>query len=596
MERVSSSAPTKEKVEIRLKGLPVSDGVAIGTLFFLPTASEEVICEYIIEEELIDGEVARYAKAVDRSREDLRFLQESLQQEDSKEAIEVVEAHIQMLQDPLITEEVEREIRDSGKNAEFVFSKTMKAYEQQFSKIEDAFFQQRMADVLDMSRRIFDHLFQKAKVNFSDIPASSIIFTKELAPSHTAAIQASRIGGFVTQGGGSSCHAALIARAKGIPYVCHVDLDRIDLCHEAVVIIDGSAGEVVINPSEETLSKYRQIKTREKTTYKLLQQDVHPLIETVDGYPISIHANVGSIADLKVMHKHKTEGIGLFRSEYLFLEKNIVFLSEKEQLEAYKKVIKEAQDLPLVMRVFDTGGDKNPDMFLEQAKEANPVLGCRGIRFLLKHPAVFRTQLRAIMQAAGDKDVKILLPLVSDVQEIHTAKKLIDEVRKELVKEGAMNDRTFQVGCMIEVPSVVFLADAIAKEVDFLSIGTNDLVQYTLGVDRGNPSMSDCFCPAHPSLIRMIKMVVVEANRQGKPVTVCGEIASSPLFIPLLVGLGVSELSCSPRYIPLVKRAVRRCTLLSAFKLAQRALRLSSSKEVMKVLQEEFREETLSSD
>ena len=207
------------------------------------------------------------------------------------------------------------------------------------------------------------------------------------------------------------------------------------------------------------------------------------------------------------------------------------------------------------------------------------------------HPEVFRTQLRAIMRAAGDKEVKILLPLVSDIQEIKSAKILIQEVQDELVKEGLVKPRRFLIGCMIEVPSVVFLADAVAREVDFLSIGTNDLVQYTLGIDRGNPNMSEFFYPGHPSLIRMIKMVVVEAKRQNKPVTICGEIASSPIFTPLLLGLGVNEFSCSPRYIPLIKRAVRRCSLLDTFKLAQRVLQLSSPEDVKRVLSEECEEE-----
>jgi phosphoenolpyruvate-protein phosphotransferase (PTS system enzyme I) len=576
--------------ELRLLGSPVSEGVAIGNVFFLPAMSEEVILERCIEEREVENEVERYLKAVEGSRQDLLFLKFSLEKEGSIEALGIIEAHIQMLDDPLIVEQVAEQIRELKKNAEFVFNQIMKEYEKRFSRITDPFFQQRMVDVLDMSKRIFGHLFNKSKFNFADIPESSIIFTKELAPSHTAAIQATKVGAFVTQGGGSSSHAALIARAKGIPYVCNVDLDVLEQFEKGSVIVDGESGEIILNPTSKTLQKYKEIKTRLKTTYKLLQQDVHPLTETVDGYPVHIHANVGSVADLEGMHVYKPEGVGLFRSEYLFLDKNIVFLSEEEQLRAYSKVIEKAGGLSFVMRVFDIGGDKNPDIFLEQAKEANPVLGCRGIRFLLKHPTVFRTQLRAIMRAAQDKDVKLLLPLVSDIQEIKSAKKLIHEVQEELVAEGALKPKKFLVGCMIEVPSVVFLADAVAKEVDFLSIGTNDLVQYTLGIDRSNPSMSEFFYPGHPSLIRMIKMVVVEAKRQNKPVTICGEIASSPIFTPLLLGLGVNEFSCSPRYIPLVKRAVRRCSLLDTFKLAQRVLQLSSPDEVVKVLSEEYEE------
>ena len=579
--------------ELRLKGIPVSDGVAIGELFFLPVDAEAVIPEFDIEEHLIEPEIARYRSALHNSREDLLFLKFSLEKEGTKEALEIMEAHMQMLEDPLFTLHVEGSVRLVKKNAEAIFSQAIREYEKKFSRIKDPFFQQRIVDVLDVSKRILDHLMQKNKIDVSEIPQNAIVFAKELVPSHTAAIQASRIGAFVTLHGGGSSHTALIARAKGIPYVSNIDFGSLGILGSAFIIVDGKSGEVIVNPSSETVEKYQELKRRIRTTYKLLQQDIHPVTETLDGYPVHIYANIGSLADLQEVHAYKPEGIGLLRSEYLFLGKNTVFLSEEEQLQTYSEVVSGAQSLSIVMRVFDIGADKNPDIFLEHEKEANPVLGCRGIRFLLKHPAIFRTQLRAIMRACKDVPAKILLPLISDIQEIREAKRLISQVHEDLVKQGLIGDRPFPVGCMIEVPSVVMLCDAIAKEVDFFSIGTNDLVQYTLGVDRSNPSMSEFFYPAHPSVIRMIKMVVTEAKRQGKPVTLCGEIASNPFFVPLLLGLGVSEFSCSPRHIPLVKRAVRRCVLLETFKLAQKILQVSSSAEVEEALAALYKEEPL---
>jgi phosphotransferase system enzyme I (PtsI) len=529
----------------------------------------------------LETEVLRYQTALEQAREDLLFLKFSLQKEGSQEAFEIIESHMQMLQDPLLTTQVEEDIRRLQKNAEFVFIQMIRDYEKKFSRIKDPFFQQRIVDVLDLSKRILGHLFEKNKVSFSEIPTGSIVFVKELIPSYTAAMQTSRVSAFVTQHGGGSSHAALIARARGIPYISNVDLSLIEQSLGSNVIIDGRYGEIIFNPEHTTLEKYKEMRTRFKTTYKLLQQDLHPITETVDGYPVHIYANAGSFTDLEEMHSYKPEGIGLFRSEYLFLEKNTVFLSEEEQMQAYLEVMNRLQGLPLVMRVFDIGGDKNPDMFLEQEKEQNPVLGCRGIRFLLRHPTIFRTQLRAIMRASVGKDVKILLPLVSDVQEIRKAKKLIEETRQEL---GIV--QTFSIGCMIEVPSIALLCDIVAKEVDFISIGTNDLIQYTLGMDRSGPVICDFFYPAHPSIIRFIKMIVVEAKKHNKPVTVCGEIASNPIFIPLLLGLGVSEFSCSPRYIPLVKRAVRRSALLETFKLAQKVLQMSTPQEVEETLME----------
>lgn len=579
--------------EIRFKGAPVSDGVAIGELFLLPQDKEETILEIFIEKEYIELEISKYRMALEHSREDLLFLRFSLEKEGAKEALEIIAAHIQMLEDPLFTSHVEENIRRQQKNAEAVFSQAIREYEKKFSRIKDPFFQQRIVDVLDVSKRILGHLMQTGKVNVPEIPPGAIIFARELVPSHTAAIQASRVGAFITLQGGGSSHSALIARAKGIPYVSNVDLASLELAPSTSIVVDGRSGEVIVHPSVETIEKYQEMKRRLRTTYRLLRQDVHPVTETVDGYPVHIYANIGSLADLQEVHLYKPEGIGLLRTEYLFLDKSTVFLSEEEQIQMYAEVVSGLKELSLVMRVFDIGGDKNPDMFLEYQKEDNPVLGCRGIRFLLRHPSVFRTQLRAILRASKDAPIKILLPLISDIQEVREAKQFIEQVRKELYTQGLISDRQIPIGCMIEVPSAVLLCDAITKEVDFLSIGTNDLVQYTLGMDRSNPAMSDFFYPAHPSVLRMIKMVVMEAKRQGKPVAVCGEIASNPLFVPLLLGLGVSEFSCSPRHIPLVKRAVRRCALLETFKLARKILQMSSSDEIDRALTGLYQEEDL---
>ena len=579
-----------ESKEFRLQGAPVSEGIAIGTSFFITPQTDDVIPEFSIRSNQVDEEILRYRGALSACKIELGYLKQNLEKEGSQEAIDIIETHLQMLEDPLITEHVEEKIRSVRRNIESVFSAVIREYEKKFSKMKDEFFQQRLIDILDLSKRILSHLGEKNKINFSDIPLSSIVFAKELIPSHTAAIQASRVSAFVTQSGGGNSHAALIARAKGIPYVSSIDVDLFQSVQGRCIIVDGQTGEIIVNPDTATLEKYKEIKTRLKTSYQLLQQDVHHITETVDGYLVHVLANIGNVNDLVEMHNYSPEGIGLFRSEYLFLEKHTLFISEEEQYAAYCELIKKSLGLFVVIRVFDVGGDKNPNLFFEHEKEANPVLGCRGIRFLLRHPNIFRTQLRAIMRAAGDADVRLLLPLVSDIHELLEAKRIINEVQDELVDQGIVNRRNYPVGCMIEVPSVVFICDAIAKEADFLSIGTNDLVQYTLGIDRSNPSMSDFCYPAHPSVIRMIKMVVMEARKQNKPVTICGEIASNPIFIPLLLGLGVNEFSCSPRYIPFVKRAIRNTVLLEAYELAQRILQMSSPTEISKTLVEAYSE------
>ncbi len=577
--------------EFRIQGSGISEGIAIGSLLFLPSLLEESILEFSVAQSHLNCEIARYYKALEQSREDIRFLQFKLKKEDSQEALEILESHVQMLEDPLMTFHVEEKIRATQKNAESVFSSVIREYEQKFSRIQDPFFQQRIVDVLDVSKRVLDHLSGKGRLNFSDIPEDSIIFTRELSPSHVAAMQATaRIGAFITQQGGSSSHAALMARAKGIPYVSNIDvsdiLEKLRTVGNCSVIVDGKSGEVIFCPVPSTLKTYQDVKVRLKTTYQLLQQDLHPITETNDGYPVHVYANIGNLVDLEEMQASCPEGIGLFRSEYLFLEKNTLFLSEEEQMKAYSEIAKKAEGLSIVVRVFDIGGDKNPQVFFEQEKESNPVLGCRGIRFLLRHPDLFQTQLRAIMRAFQEVEAKILLPLISDPQEVIEAKEIIEATLKQLQAEGCVSKKRFPIGCMIEVPSAAFLCDAIAKEVDFFSIGTNDLVQYTLGMDRSNPTTQDFFHPNHPSVIRMIKMIVLEAKRQNKPITICGEMASSPLFIPLLIGLGLNEFSCAPRHIPLIKKAIRRCNLFHCYQLAQKILQMGSHGEIAKVLAE----------
>lgn len=575
--------------EFRIQGSSISEGIAIGSLLFLPSLLEESILEFSVAKTHLDCEIARYYKALEQSREDIRFLQFKLKKEDSREALEILETHVQMLQDPLMTFHVEEKIRTTQKNAESVFSSVIREYEQKFSRIKDPFFQQRIVDVLDVSKRVLDHLSGKGRLNFSDIPEDSIVFTRELSPSHVAALQATaRIGAFITQQGGVSSHAALMARAKGIPYVSSIDvsnvLEKIHSGEHCSVVVDGKSGEVIFCPIPSTLKAYQEVKVRLKTTYQLLQQDLYPVTETNDGHPVHVYANVGNLVDLEEMHAYRPEGIGLFRSEYLFLEKNTLFLSEEEQMQSYAEIAKKTEGLSIVVRVFDIGGDKNPQAFPDQEKESNPVLGCRGIRFLLRHKDLFQTQLRAIMRAFQAVETKILLPLISDPQEVIEAKKIIFSTQEQLQREGLVSEKSFSIGCMIEVPSAALLCDAIAKEVDFFSIGTNDLVQYTLGMDRSNPATQDFFHPTHPSVIRMIKMVVMEAKKQNKPVTICGEMASSPLFVPLLLGLGLSEFSCSPRHIPLIKRAIRRCNLFHCYQLAQKVLQMGSHQEIAQIL------------
>ena len=570
--------------EIYLQGSPVSEGIAIGNLFVLPKSFEDNVPEFFIGEDGVEKEIAKYRKAIEDSQADLSFAKISIEEQGSIEAAHIIQTHIQMLADPLMTTRVEEGIKTLKKNAAFVFTLVVREFEKKFITTKNIVFQQRVIDILDLSKRILGYLCERKLFDVSDIPKGSIVFTEELNPSDIAVIESSHVKAFVTRYGGGGSHAALIAKAKGIPYVSNINMKVLDEITIEQVLVDGKSGEVIFNPAETTIAKYKILKKEQKILLEAMNKGLSSITRTSDGYPIQVLANVGTLSDLDEMHEYDPKEVGLLRSEFLFLEKNISFLSEEEQIAVYSQVREKAKGLPLVIRLFDVGGDKKTDLFLEPVKESNPFLGCRGIRFLLKHPIVLRMQLRAIMRAFQGTNVKILLPLVSDVQEIQKAKKLMDEIQIELVEEGLIQPQVFSVGTMIEVPSIVFLCDVVIKEVDFLAIGTNDLVQYTLGMDRSDPSFREFFHLAHPSLIRMLNMILSEAKKNDTPVSICGEMASNPLLIPLFLGLGIRRFSCSPRYIPLVKKTIHQSSLLEALGLAKRALQTSCCAEIEKIL------------
>jgi phosphotransferase system enzyme I (PtsI) len=426
-------------------------------------------------------------------------------------------------------------------------------------------------------------------VSFDTIPQDAIVFAKELIPSDTASIQASRISAFVTQSGGGTSHAALIARAKGIPYVSSVSMEVLEKIKGKCVIVDGLTGDIILNPSADTLEKYEKLKTRLMKQYQQLEKDNALEPETLDGYHVGLLANINNIGDLELAHHQRAEGVGLFRSEYLFLKDPTLFFNEKAQIELYKELFQNAKGLTVTFRVMDLGGDKYSDVFPELSKEPNPVLGCRGIRFLFRRMDVFKTQLRAVLQAGSGHSVKLLFPLITDIHELREVKIIVQNVKQELQSEGLPFLEHTPLGCMLEVPSAVLVCDALAQESDFLALGTNDLIQYTLGIDRSNPGMSDFYYPTHPGVIRMIRMTLLEAGRYGRPVTICGEMASNPLFTSLLLGLGVRNFSCAPRFIPIIKRTVRHLALLDCAEIAEHVLSLKTSADILAYLNEEIK-------
>jgi len=577
--------------EVILRGLPISKGIGIGFPIFFASADDD-IPEIAIPKKEIDKEIDRYRRALDQSRKDVENLQKMSLHEGPPEIVAILGTHLEMMQDPLLTSVIEERIREMQQNTESIFQHLIQEYKQRFSTLQDTYFQERVRDIVDVSRRILGHLRPLERVRMAEMPHNSIILTHELVPSETVEANASLVSAFVTAAGGITSHAAIIARAKGIPYVANVDIKLLKRIELHSIIVDGSQGMVIINPSRQTLKKYQEMKRLHLEGYKLLKSASHLKGETIDGYEVRIFANLENPKEIDLLLKNGANGIGLFRSEYLFLARK-EFPSEEEQFVIYKRMVKSLRGRPLVIRVFDIGGDKKIDLLPENpdskyfsaiGNELNPALGCRAIRFLLRFPNLLETQLRAILRASYYGEVHILIPMVSDLSELRQVREKVQIIREDLKKKGIKTAKEVPIGCMIEVPSSAIMCDALAEEADFLSIGTNDLVQYVLAADRSNPSTADLYFSTHPSILRLIRMVVASANRARKPVILCGECAADPAMIPILIGLGIREFSVAARHIPLVKHTIRKWRILEACRLAEGALEYPSAQELKQYL------------
>lgn len=572
--------------EIHLQGAPICPGIAIGKPFFFAFV-DDIVPEFAISPDDLEKEILRYRQAIERGREDVKRIQRQLEKERILEGSSILDAQLQMMRDPLLTTRVENEIRHTLKNAEIVFQKIIKLCQKKFNSLSDPFFRERFKDIQDISRRVMGYLLESVRVSLSDIPPDTIIFARELSPSDIAEANTKCVIAFVCETGSSTSHAAIVAKAKGIPFVTDVNFASLESYKDHHVVVDGRSGEIIINPNAETLEKYQKLQHQLQVHLGVLGRVRFLESETYDGYRIRLSANIEMINELEMLHQYGGSGVGLFRSEYV-CHVGEKFPSEDEQYKIYKEIVEKMQGLPIVIRTFDIGGDKL--LFNRQTPpENNPFLGCRAIRFLLKEKGLFKAQLKAILRAGAFGEVSVMFPMISALPELMEAKEIIKEAKRELEMEGKKISKKIRIGCMIEVPSAAIISDLLAKECDFLSIGTNDLVQYCLAVDRGNHSMSGFYTPTHPSVIRLIKFIVSVANQHEIPVAVCGEVASDPRLTALLLGLGVHELSVSSRYIPIVKHAIRNTSIVAANHLAEKVLSLPTAHAIQELLNQEYK-------
>jgi phosphoenolpyruvate-protein phosphotransferase (PTS system enzyme I) len=576
------SARTENRL---LHGVGASPGIAIGPVWITDRSRVEVV-EVQIPPEEVPAETARFTAALAKAKEELLAIKEQVAEKQGPEHVYVIDTHLFILEDSLLTRETVGFIRSEGVNAEAALKRTLEKFREFFAGIEDDYLRERCTDVETVIERILRNMTGMVQESLDEVDGKAVVVAHDLSPADILQIDKSRVIGFVTDLGGKTSHSAILARALEIPAV--VGLERItrDIHPGDILIIDGSAGVVVFNPDAETFRDYLQRKQR----YEYQERELAKLrdlpAETTDGHRIFLKGNAEFIEEIPSIKGHGGEGVGLFRTEMLFLGRAAA-PDEEEQFNAYAAFVREMAPHPVTIRTLDVGGDKFVAE-LNLSDELNPALGLRAIRLSLRQPETFRPQLRAILRASALGKVRIFFPMVSGVEEIRQVKVLLEEAKKELRAAGIPFDEAIEIGIMIEIPSAVIIADLLAREVDFFSVGTNDLIQYSLAIDRTNEHLSHLYEPLHPAVLRSLKMVADAAHAAGIDVCMCGEMAGEPEFLPVLLGFGFDELSMNAVSIPRVKNILRRCSRKEAEALVAKALTFATAAEVEAFLKGEI--------
>lgn len=566
-------------------GIAASPGVAIGHAFVYDEANFWVEEKDISLDE-VEHEKNRLKNAIEEVIKDIKALKYQLEQKIGKEEASIFDPHIMLLEDPAVIEETHALI-EKGKSAEFAFFRTTRKITKAFKRVDDKYLRQRIDDISDILRRVYTKLQGKEFAFFSNIKHPVIVIAPNLSPSDTANMHVGNVMAIVTDFGGVTSHATIIARSLGIPAVLRIKKASAEINPGDLVIVDGGRGKVYVNPDKKTIDKFRQdIKNIKKIRQSLLELKDIPAI-TTDGKYIGLHANIEFPDEVHSVLENGAEGVGLYRSEYHFL-KDDRMPREEDLFSDYYKVAKTLAPKPLIIRTFDLGGDKISSI-IQTEPEDNPFLGWRAIRVSLSFKELFKIHLRAILRASSLRNVKIMFPMISSMDELNEALVCIEETKDELRKAGKDFDPDIPVGIMIEIPSAVMIADHLAKKVDFFSIGTNDLIQYSVAVDRTNDRIANLFEPFHPGVLKLLKMTVDAGHSNGIPVAVCGEISSDPTAALILLGMGMDELSMAPAFIPLIKRMIRSLNMNDAQKLVEKILTLETAVEIKKMIKEEMK-------
>ena len=571
--------------EITLRGIPASPGIKIGKAYLLGREEYHIPKNSVTEKD-IPNEISRFEDALIQTRKEIIDLQKKIAEAMGTEHAEIFDAHLLVLEDRMLIEEVISRVKKEKLAVDFIFSEVLKKYAEVFSRMEDEYLRERISDINDVGKRILRNLLGKKRKSFGDLKEPVILVAHDLSPSDTASMHKKDVIGFITDIGGKTSHTAIMAKSLEIPAVVGLETATLHIQDEDLLIIDGNSGVVIVDPQKETLNKFQRKEEKIKDLSKAYLSFRDLPGETLDGRKIELVANIELPGEIFSFKEYGIKGIGLYRTEFFYMNRQDL-PSEDEQYKSYKFVAEEMNPLSVIIRTLDLGGDK----FLSQLQipqDMTPFLGWRGIRFCLARPDIFKTQMRAILRASVHGNLKIMYPMISGIEELLQANELLEESRKELRAKGLPYNKDMEGGVMIEVPSAALTCDILSKTADFFSIGTNDLIQYSLAVDRANEKVAYLYEPSHPAVLRLIKSIVEAACLAKIPVGMCGEMAGEPTFALLLIGLGLDELSMPANAVARIKQIIRSISYKQAKEIVVQAMKLCTGKEVEKFSKEQL--------
>jgi len=560
-----------------LHGIAASPGIVVGKAF-LVDRSKVRLPQKKIDGSRVEEEVERFQKAIQQSRKQLREIKERILDPQVRHHAFILDVHLMILDDEMLIRDTVETIRKKKVNAEWALDLTLERLDAAFHAIEDEYLKERRNDLQYVSARIFRNLLGKKHDDITRIKGNVIVVARDLSPADTLQMNLNHVAGFVTDVGGKVSHTAILARSLGIPAVAGVEMASSLINGGDLLILDGEMGDLVVNPTDEVsfsfLERKRRIKFLEREALKYASLPA----ETRDGIRIRLQANVEMMEEIPSLKLFGAEGVGLYRTEILYLNRENL-PDEEEQYRTYRRLVEDLHPFPATIRTLDIGGDKFLPNYLSE-KEVNPAMGLRAIRFSLKETDIFKIQLRGLLRASAHGKLRILFPLISGIEEIRQAKAVLEEAKKGLKRAKIPFDPKIEIGAMIEIPSASITADMLAREVDFFSIGTNDLIQYALAIDRVNEHVSYLYEPLHPAILRFIRNVVKAGEQHGIPVAICGEMAAEPAYVMILMGLGLQEFSMNPASIPKVKKMLRMSRFEESRALADRVFQFSTASEI----------------